>query len=161
MFSAATGNAEVANSRPINNTFKRAGNLPIMAAQLPVRELNAMDYPTTKEELDILLQAVQSDPTNLVKATRYWEALRHYEGSDVRSGRQVMKAFRIAALNSRDGAVALSRAYQELVRLSGEGPRPVYFDSELIEAMRKWVHGASDEERSAIVWVLDHLNLKA
>lgn len=69
-----------------------------------------------------------------------------------------MEAYREAALTSSVGAAALSHAYQELFLVSGEGPRSVFFDERLIEALRSYIPQMSETDRVNVRWVLKSIN---
>jgi hypothetical protein len=112
---------------------------------------------TADENLDALRQALASDPTNLHVARRYWQALGNYKGSDVRSGRDVIQAYRSAALSSHQGAVALAQAYKELFETSGEPPRALYFDKDLMHALESWYETSTSNEGSMIGWLLEKI----
>jgi hypothetical protein len=73
-----------------------------------------------QQELADLKRNLDSDPTNVEAASRYWVKLASFGGNDVRSGGFVSEAFRRCALASPAGAVAFARAYRELFEKSGE-----------------------------------------
>jgi hypothetical protein len=105
-----------------------------------------------------LRYAMKGDPTNIEIATRYWRALATYDGKyDIRSGSHVVEAFRETALSSPEGVLALANAYKELFAISGEGPRPEYFDENLTNSLRRSLTELPEEQRSVVQWVLDSL----
>src|SRR5215470_4371576 len=89
-----------------------------------------------EEELKKDRQSLKDDPKNIELANRYWTKLGR---GDYRCGRHVIEAYREAALASSVGGAALARAYRELFLVSGEGPRPDYFDARLIEALKSYI----------------------
>jgi hypothetical protein len=68
-------------------------------------------YPIQQKLADFK-KALDSDPTNVELAIRYWFGLASVGGHDVRSGGFVIEAFRGCALASQ--AVAFARAHREL-----------------------------------------------
>jgi|SRR5215471_8433322 len=106
------------------------------------------------EALASIRHSLKDDPTNIDLANRYWQTLA--EG-DYRSGRYVIEAYREAALVSSSGAAALARAYRELFLVSGEGPRPEYFDMRLIEILRIYTPQMPEADRVNVQWVLQLL----
>lgn len=114
----------------------------------------------TDELLDALRHALASDPTNLLAAGRYWQALSNYNGQDIRSGRDVMHAYRSPALSSSEGAVAFAQAYRELFEISGETPNAAYFDKDLIHALERWYQRVAGNERSIIGWLLEKIDYR-
>jgi hypothetical protein len=84
-------------------------------------------YPA-QQALANLKRTLDSDPTNIEAASRYWVQLASFGGNDVRSGGFVIEAFRGCALASPAGAVAFTRAYRELFEKSGEKPGSAFFD---------------------------------
>ena len=76
-------------------------------------------YPI-QQKLANLRRTLESDPTNVEVANRYWVELASFGEHDVRSGRFLMEAFRRCALSSHAGAVAFARACRELFEKSGE-----------------------------------------
>ena len=110
------------------------------------------------DALKSIRQRLRDDPGNLELANVYWAALAGQSGeADLRCGRDVIDAYREAALRSREGAVAFATAYRELFQESGEGPRITYFDEGLILALRRCVSGLSEEERFNVEWILQSI----
>ena len=109
---------------------------------------NAADRQT----LETLWQALNSDPTNLDVANRYWNALAVSQ-----CGRDVIETYRRAALMSPEGCIALARAYRQLFEDSGEGPRAVYFDSDLLYALRSHLPELPAGDRLVVDWVLQSI----
>jgi hypothetical protein len=110
-------------------------------------------YPI-QQNLANLKTALDSDPTNIEVANRYWVELASFGGNDVRSGGFVIEAFRRCALASHAGAVALARAYRELFEKSGEKPRAELFDKELLQALKTRLPDLSNDDRAIVQWVL-------
>ena len=108
------------------------------------------------EEQDprILRQCLDLEPGNLDLANRYWNALGTHKSRDVRSGALVIETFHSVALNSREGIVALARAYRELFLKSGESPRIELFDEELITVLRRGDPELPESARSEVQWML-------
>jgi len=92
-------------------------------------------YPI-QQRLANLKKILDSDPTNLEGANRYWVELASLGSHDCRSGGFVIEAFRGCALASHAGVVAFARAYRELFEKSGEIPRAELFDEELLRALK-------------------------
>ncbi len=90
-----------------------------------------------KEYIEQCWRELETDPKNLKKAWNYWNSLGNYYGADIRSGQFLIKTFRESALSSKEGVVALVKAYKELLNLSGELPRRMYFDDELLSAIKE------------------------
>jgi hypothetical protein len=107
-----------------------------------------------EEDPRTLRQRLDLDPRNLDLANRYWNALGTHKGHDVRSGALVIETFCSVALDSREGIVALARAYQELFLNSGESPRIELFDEELITALRRCDPELPESVRSEVQWIL-------
>jgi hypothetical protein len=110
-------------------------------------------YPIQKKLAD-LKKTLQSDPSNVELANRYWVELASFGGNDVRSGGFVIEAFRGCALASHAGAVAFARAYRELFEKSGEKPRAALFDEELVQALKTRLPDLSNNDRSIVQWVI-------
>jgi hypothetical protein len=100
-------------------------------------------------ELNAIAASLDDAPACLERAWRYWEALG---GS--RSGGELVRAFRIAALASPEGAAAFAQAYVQLHAVSGEGPRPFFVDPELRCALACAIPSLSENDRRAVEWVL-------
>jgi hypothetical protein len=110
-------------------------------------------YPI-QQNLAELKRTLDSDPTNIEAANRYWAELSSLGGNDVRSGGFVIEAFRGCALASHAGAVAFARAYRELFEKSGEQPRADLFDKELLQALKTGVSDLSNDDQAIVQWVL-------
>jgi len=83
------------------------------------------------QELSGLRKTLKDNPANIELANRYWCALagnRAKGEPDLRSGSDVIEAFREAAISSKKGIEVFARAYRDLFEISGESPRPAYFD---------------------------------
>jgi len=113
-------------------------------------------YPI-QQNLAKLKRALDSDPTNVEVANRYWVELASVGGNDVRSGGFVIEAFRGCALASHAGAVAFARAYRELFEKSGEKPRAELFDEELLQTLKKRLPELSKDDRASVLWVLESI----
>jgi hypothetical protein len=113
----------------------------------------AEDYPIQKKLAD-LKKTLQSDPSNVQLANRYWVELASFGGNDVRSGGFVIEAFRGCALASHAGAVAFARAYHELFEKSGEKPRAALFDEELVQALKTRLPDLSNNDRAIVQWLI-------
>jgi hypothetical protein len=105
-----------------------------------------------KQTLENFRQALASDPTNVAAANLYWKALGSFQ-----SGHHVIETFRCAALTSHAGVVAFARAYRELSENTGEGPRPVYVDRDLLQALESSLTELPERERSIVEWMLQAL----
>jgi hypothetical protein len=110
-------------------------------------------YPIQKKLAD-LKKTLQSDPSNVELANRYWVELASFGGNDVRSGGFVIEAFRGCALASHAGAIALARAYRELFEKSGEKPRAALFDEELVQALKTRLPDLSNNDRTIVQWLI-------
>jgi hypothetical protein len=110
-------------------------------------------YPI-QQKLAGLKKVLDSDPTNVELAIRYWFALGSFGGNDVRSGGFVIEAFRGCALASPAGAVAFARAYRELFEKSGEKPRAELFDEELLRALKTTPPDLSNDDQAIVQWVI-------
>ena len=110
-------------------------------------------YPI-RQNLAKLKTALDSDPTNIEVANRYWVELASFGGKDVRSGGFVIEAFRGCALTSHAGAVAFARAYRELFEKSGEKPRAELLDKELLLALKTRLPDLSNDDQAIVRWVL-------
>jgi hypothetical protein len=110
-------------------------------------------YPI-QQKLANLKTTLESDPTNVEVANRYWVQLASFGGYDVRSGGFVIEAFRGCALASHAGAVAFARAYRELFEKRGEKPRAELFDEELLQALKTRLPDLSKEDQAIVQWVL-------
>src|SRR6266850_831749 len=106
-----------------------------------------MNRTPDKQTLETLRRVLVSDRTNLDAASLYWNALGSFQ-----SGRYVIEAFRSAALTSQAGVVAFAHAYRGLFENSGEGPRPIFFDGELVRALEDSIPELSESDRSTVQW---------
>ncbi len=111
------------------------------------------EYPIQQKLAD-LKKSLDSDPTNVEVANRYWVELASLGGNDVRSGGFVIEAFRRCAIASRAGAVAFARAYRELFEKSGEKPRAELFDEELLHVLKTRLPDLSNDDQAVVQWVL-------
>jgi hypothetical protein len=107
------------------------------------------------DELTELKKVLLSEPSNLVAANRYWNALGSVGGCDVRSGGFVIEAYRACALASHEGVSALARAYRQLYNNSGEAPRRELFDEELLEAFATRLSALRNDDRDNVEWILE------
>jgi hypothetical protein len=114
------------------------------------------DFPLQKQ-LAELKATLDTDPTNVEAAQRYWDALGSFAGNDVRSGGYLVEAFRECALASKQGTIAFARAYQELYAKTGVKPEAQLFGESLAQALKARVPELSETERSLVEWVLDSL----
>jgi len=110
-------------------------------------------YPLQKK-LANLKKTLDSDPTNVEVANRYWLELGSFGGHDVRSGGFVIEAYRGCAIASHAGAVAFARAYRELFEKSGEKPRAELFDEELLQALKTRLPDLSNDDQAIVQWVI-------
>jgi hypothetical protein len=110
------------------------------------------------EEIAIVRQSLENDPTNIELANRYWATIAQ---GDYRSGRYVIDAYREVALTSSTGAATLARAYRELFLDSGEAPYAHLFDERLIEALRSYVPQMAEGDRINVQWVLPTIESKS
>jgi hypothetical protein len=117
-------------------------------------------YPI-QQKLANLKKTLDSDPTSVEAANRYWVELAYFGGHDVRSGGFVIEAFRGCALASDTGAVAFARAYRELFEKSGEKPRAELFDEELLQALKTRLPDLSNNDQAIVEWVLASIELAA
>jgi len=109
------------------------------------------------QEIATLREALRSNPTNLERANRYWFALAGdtTKGqADLRTGSNVIEAYREAALSSRQGVEALAAAYRDLFEMSGENPSPAHFDQSLLRALKAELPEVSGEGRRNLEWLL-------
>jgi hypothetical protein len=117
------------------------------------RGMMGENYPI-QQNLANLKRALDSDPTNVEAAHRYWVELGSLGGKDVRSGGFVIEAFRGCALASHAGAVAFARAYRELFEKSGEKPSAELFDKELLQALKTRLPDLSNDDQEIVQWIL-------
>jgi hypothetical protein len=110
-------------------------------------------YPI-QQKLAHLKKTLDSDPTNVESAIRYWSGLASFGGNDVRSGGFVIEAFRGCARASDAGVVALARAYRELFEKSGEKPRAELFDEELLQALKTTLPHLSNGDQAIVRWLI-------
>ena len=66
----------------------------------------------------------------------------------------MIEAYRAAAISSKDGVKALACAYRDLFQMSGEVPRPAYFDDQLVVALQAGMAKLSGSESSDLEWLL-------
>ena len=118
--------------------------------------MTAEKYPKQRE-LAKLKATLDSDPTNVEVANRYWVELASFGGHDVRSGGFVIEAFRGCALTSQAGAIAFARAYRELFEKSGEKPRSELFDEELLQALKTRLPDLCNDSQAIVHWVLSSI----
>jgi hypothetical protein len=114
----------------------------------------AEDKYAIQQKLANLKKALDSAPTNVEVANRYWAELASFGGNDVRSGGYVVEAFRACAIASPAGTVAFARAYYELFEKSGEKPRAALFDEELLQALKTGLPDLSTDDQAIVQWVL-------
>jgi hypothetical protein len=105
-----------------------------------------------KQTVETLRQALISDPTNLDAANRYWNAV-----GTSQSGGYIIEAYRSAALTSHAGVIAFGRAYRELFENSGEPPRAIFFDKDLIQALEASLPALPQSDRSVVQWILQSI----
>src|SRR4029077_14185006 len=113
-------------------------------------------YPI-QQNLANLKRTLDSDPTNIDAANRYWAELSSLSGNDARRDVLVVEAFRGCALASHAGAVAFALAYRELFEKSGEKPRAELFNEELIKALKTRLPALSNEDQTIVLWVLESI----
>lgn len=109
------------------------------------------------QQIRILRDELKDSPTDLERANRHWFALagdRAKNEADLRSGSDVIEAYRAAAISSKDGVKALACAYRDLFQMSGEVPRPAYFDDQLVVALQAGMAKLSGSESSDLEWLL-------
>jgi hypothetical protein len=92
------------------------------------------------EALNRIRERLKQGSADLELTNLYWGALAGL-GGDIRSGQDVVEAYREYALTSIERAAAFARAYRELADISGEFPRLAFFDESLIQALRSCVSG--------------------
>ena len=110
-------------------------------------------YPI-QQKLSNLKKTLDSDPTDVESAIRYWSGLASFGGNDVRSGGFVIEAFRGSALASGAGVVAFARAYRELSEKNGEKPRAELFDEELLQALKTRLPHLSNGDQAIVQWLI-------
>ncbi len=89
------------------------------------------EYPIQQKLAD-LKKTLDSDPTNVESAIRYWSGLASFGGNDVRSGGFVIEAFRRCALTSDAGVVTLEDQSLDLECIGYPGPPKMTFDTACI-----------------------------
>ena len=97
------------------------------------------------------------DPADSTFAEEYWRSLQG--GHDVRSGGLLIKAFRAFALKSPEGVLRLVAASRELADESGEFPKKVLIDKELLTSIRKVAETATPEQKDSLNWFLSLVRL--
>lgn len=115
------------------------------------------EWKQRNQKLAFLRKELQRSPANLELANRYWCALagdRAKNEGDYRSGRDVIEAYRRAALLSKDGVEAFARAYKELFDTSGEAPRLAYFDELLLRSLKARLPEVGVADRKKVEWIL-------
>lgn len=115
------------------------------------------EWERRNQRLTALREELQRSPANLDLANAYWRALagdRAKNERDYRSGRDVIKAYREAALLSKKGVEAFASAYQELFHTSGEIPRMAAFDEPLVQSLEARLPEMSETDRRNIEWIL-------
>src|SRR5450432_1372510 len=108
-----------------------------------------------------LRKALKTDPAKIELANRYWCALAGNGAkgeADLRSGSDVIEAFREAAVSSKEGAEAFARAYRDLFEMSGESPRPAYCDERLVMALNAGLSELPRAERENVEWILHSIH---
>lgn len=109
------------------------------------------------EEIATLREMLKGSPTNLDLADRYWIVLAGDEArgqADLRTGSDVIEAYRAVALLSKEGVEAFGDAYRVPFELSGETPRPAYFDQELDRVLKAALPELSIGGRNNVEWLL-------
>ena len=109
------------------------------------------------EDLERFWNELKVDPTNIKKANTYWIACGNYFRGDIRSGQFVINAFKKCALSSKEGVLALAKAYRILFLMSGESPYKDFFDQELIISIRDAKFLLNEEDRKEVQWLLNYL----
>ncbi len=109
------------------------------------------------EDLERFWNELKTDPTNIKKANAYWNACGNYFRGDIRSGQFVINTFKECALHSKEGVVALVKAYRTLFLLSGEYPFKDFFDQELTSSIKAAKSHLNEEERKEVQWLLNYL----
>jgi hypothetical protein len=115
------------------------------------------EWEQRNRKLAALREALQRSPANLDLANRYWRALagdRAKNEADYRSGRDVIDAYREAALLSKEGVEAFACAYQELFQISGETPRMTFFDEPLVLSLKAKLPEMAETDRRNVEWIL-------
>jgi hypothetical protein len=110
------------------------------------------------QEITSLHEALKDSPTDLALANRYWLALAGE--ADLRSGSNVIETYRAAALSSKDGVEALACSYRDVFQMSGEVPRPAYFDDKLVMALKAGMAELAGSESSALEWLLRSIGVE-
>lgn len=102
-----------------------------------------MTTPYTKwqKEMDAARNQWEREPSDVELCNKYWNSLAGPENYNIQSGIHALEIFRVAAIKSVSGAVALASAFQEMARESGEFPRAELFekDEELFRALKNAV----------------------
>ena len=115
------------------------------------------EWEQRNRELAGLREELQRSPANLALANRYWRALAGDTAkneADCRSGKDVIEAYREAALLSKEGVEAFACAYQELFHISGEMPRMAFFDEPLVLSLRAKLPEMAETDRRNVEWIL-------
>jgi len=109
------------------------------------------------EDLERIWNELRADPTNIQKANAYWNACGNYFRGDIRSGQFVINTFKECALYSKEGVVALAKAYRTLFLLSGEYPYKDLFYQELTISIQEAKFLLNKEDKEVVQWLLDYL----
>jgi hypothetical protein len=115
------------------------------------------EWEQRNRKLAGLREELQRSPANLDLANRYWRALagdRAKNEVDYRSGRDVIEAYREAALLSKEGVEAFACAYQELFHISGEIPHIAFFDEPLVLSLKATFAEVPETDRKNVEWIL-------
>ncbi|MGA8436952.1 MAG: hypothetical protein WB762_03450 [Candidatus Sulfotelmatobacter sp.] len=115
------------------------------------------EWEQRNRKLAGLREALQRSPADLDLANRYWRALagdRAKNEADYRSGRDVIEAYREAALLSKKGVEAFACAFQELFHISGEIPRMAFFDEPLVLSLKAKLPEMGETDRRNVEWIL-------
>jgi hypothetical protein len=89
------------------------------------------EYPIQQKLAD-LKKTLDSDPTNVESAIRYWSGLASFGGN----------------------VVAFARAYRELSEKNGEKPRAELFDEELLQALKTRLPHLSNGDQAIVQWLI-------
>ncbi len=115
------------------------------------------EWEQRNPKISDLREELKRSPANLELANRYWRALagdRAKNEADYRSGRDVIEAYREAALLSKEGVEAFACAYQELFNISGEIPRTAFFDESLVLSLKAKLPEMAEIDRRNVEWIL-------
>ncbi len=115
------------------------------------------EWEQRNRKLAALREELQRSPANLDLANLYWRALagdRAKNEGDYRTGRDVIDAYREAALLSKEGVEAFASAYRELFHISGEIPRIALFDGPLVLSLKEKLPEMPETDRRNVEWIL-------